>query len=446
MNLKYISSSLLHRIVIFTFVIIIVIFTTIPQAAFADTPIDVKQKEFNQLFNQVLISPSELANTKENRNQRKDEISQALLFQKGSACEKLDALWSVIYATQEPADNLVPFQKDQIQAFLATTTKRLWRSFENNSDVTPEDHIRLTHRHGVLVQARLVIEPEFKNTYTGLLKGSDCVLGRFSSAVSPGTTWNRFTPGFAAKFFVDGKYNSQNLIVQHSVAGQGNNLNYYQYPLSNKLKLIENQPAGIAAFSRFLNTVQDYLKDDANLEMVDPRELTVEHLASVKLNGKNVNNPKYPRFIFLVAPEGRAFPSEQHDYRQDFLALNANIPADKEGHVQKGIPLFDVYVADKFTDNPKAEAQRIGYFESKSQFVASDTADLRLAFRHAIVPRETQDYEGEYAKSTFNDESFTALCATFGAASADMLPNPQDASGNTSVFFQNYLKRNCGKS
>lgn len=72
-------------------------------------------------------------------------------------------------------------------------------------------------------------------------------------------------------------------------------------------------------------------------------------------------------------------------------------------------------------------------------------ADRRVAFRHSITPRETQDYPGEYPKSVFNDESFTAECSTFGASLADMQPNPQDPSGNTSVFFQNYLKR-CGQS
>jgi hypothetical protein len=442
MNLKYVLSRLLRRIVLMTLVTITVIFTTIPQPAFADTLSNPKQQQFNQLA----MSPDRLAKTQEDLNKQMDDIAKAQVLREGGACQKLDAIWSAIYATQESGDNLVPFQKDQIQAFLAATTKRLWSSFVGDSDITPEDHMRLTHRHGVFVQARLAIEPEFQKTYTGLLQGSDCVLGRFSSAVSPGTSWKRFTPGFAAKFFVDGKQRSQNLIVQHSVAGQGNNINYYQYPLSNKLKFTDNEPGGIVAFSRFLNTVQDYLKNKTGLEMVDPRELSVEHLATIKLNGKKVTNPRSPRFIFLVAPEGRSFSTEQHDYRQDFLALNTDIPANIGGKVQKGVRLFDVYVAEKFTDNPKVEAKRIGYFESKSQIVASDTADLRVSFRHSINPRETQDYPGEYPKSTFNDQSFTASCATFGASLADMQPNPQDPSGNTSIFFQNYLKRNCGKS
>jgi hypothetical protein len=441
MNVKYVLSILRNRIVLVTLIIITLIFTNLPQRALPDTLINPKQQEFNQL----VISPDQLAKTQENIK-KIDDIAKAQVLREGSACQKLDALWSVIYATQESGDNLVPFQKDQIKAFLAATTKRLWRSFVGDSDITPEDHLRLTHRHGVLVQARLVIEPGFQKTYTGLLQGSDCVLGRFSSAVSPGTTSNRFTPAFAAKFFVDGKQLSRNLIAQHSVAGQGSDMNYYKYPLSNKLKFIDNQPAGIAGFSRFFNTIQDYLKDKTGLEMVDLRELSVEHLATIKLNGKKVNNPKSPRFIFLVPPEGRAFSSEQHDYRQDFLALNANIPADKDGRVQKGVRLFDVYVAEKFTDDPKVEAKRIGYFESKSHIIASDTADLRVSFQHSIKPREVQDYPDEYPKSTFNDESFTASCATFGAALADMEPNPQDPSGNTSIFFQNYLKRNCGKS
>jgi hypothetical protein len=73
----------------------------------------------------------------------------------------------------------------------------------------------------------------------------------------------------------------------------------------------------------------------------------------------------------------------------------------------------------------------------------SDTADIRVSFRHSTTPRETQDYPGEYPKSLFNDETFTSECATFGASLADMQPNAQDPSGDSSIFFQNYLKRGC---
>ncbi len=433
MNLNYFFSTLFHRTVLVVLVIITVIFTSISQPAFADT---YTSMEVNQI-------------TKTDFNQQMDALVNFPLFTQGRACEKSNAIWSVIYASRESADNLVPFEKDRIKAFLAGTTKNFWKSFVDSPEIKPDDYMRLTHRHGVFAQARLVINPEFQNRYTGLLKkGSNCVLVRFSSAVSPATSWNRFTPGFAAKFFVNGKQSSQNLIVQHSIAGQGNDINYYEYPLSNKLKFTENQPAGFPAFSRFFNTIQDYLKDKTNLKMVDPRELSVEHLASINRNGKKVRNPKSPRFIFLVAPEGRAFSTGEHDFRQDFLALNEGIPADENGRINKanGIRLFDVYVAEEFTDNPKVSAQPIGYFESKSHFAVSDLADLRVSFRHSITPRETEDYPGEYPKSTFNDDTFTAECTTLGASSADMQPNPQDPSGNTSVFFQNYLQRGCGQS
>jgi hypothetical protein len=420
MNLSNFLSKLFQRTVVFAIVTITLIFTTISQPAFA-------------------VTVSEI-------NKQIDELAQSPVLLNGKACDKSDALWSAIYASRESAENLVPLQKDQIKAFLAGTATRFWNSFVDSPDIKPENYVRLTHRHGVFAQARLVIEPKFQKRYTGLLqKGSDCVLVRFSSAVSPATSWNRFTPGFAAKFFIGGKHSSENLIVQHSIAGQGNNINYYEYPLSNKLKFTENQPAGFAAFSRFFNTIQDYLKNETNLKMVDPRELSIKHLASINVNGKTVNNPKSPRFIFLVSPGGQAFSKEQHDFRQDFLALNQGIPVDNEGRVKKGkgVRIFDVYVADQFTDNPKAEAQRIGYFESKSHFAVSDTADIRVSFRHSTTPRETQDYPGEYPKSLFNDETFTSECATFGASLADMQPNAQDPSGDSSIFFQNYLKRGC---
>jgi hypothetical protein len=441
MNLNNFLATLFHRTILVAIATIAVIFTTISQPAFADTSIEVKPKE-----TQIVTPAAKVETTKVDPNQQIDELAKSRLFLEGKACEKSDALWSVIYATRESEDNLVPFQKDQFKSFVVGTTKLFFNSFADTSDIAPSNHARMTHRYGVFAQARLVINPEFRNSYTGLIKGSDCVLVRFSTAPSP--AGNIFGPGFVAKFFVDGMQSSQNLIAQHSVAGQGNNMNYYEHPLSNKLKLIENTPSGIAPFSRFFNTIQDYLKDKTNFKMVDPRELSVEHLASIKLNGKAVNNPKSPRFIFLVAPEGRAFSTEMHDFRQDFLALNKGIPADANGRIKKGqgVRLFDVYASENFTDNPKVDAKRIGYLESKSHIVASDTADLRISFRHSITPRETEDYAGEYPKSTFNDKSFTANCAELGASLADMQPNPKDPSGNTSVFFQNYLQRGCGKS
>ncbi len=431
MTLKSFLSKWFTRTVLVTLVILTMMITTVSSPTFADTYTSMESQQTTDI----------------DFDQQMDALANFPLFTQGRACEKSNALWSVIYASREPEDNLVPFQKDQIKLFLAGTTHNFWKSFVDNPEIKPADYIRLTHRHGVFAQARLVISPEFQNKYTGLLrKGSNCVLVRFSSAVSPGTTWDRFTPGFAAKFFINGDHSSENLIVQHSIAGQGNNINYYEYPLSNKLKFIENQPAGFAAFSRFFNTAQDYLKDKTNLKMVDPRELSVEHLASINVKGKKLKNLKSPRFIFLVPPEGRAFSEEQHDFRQDFLALNKGIPADENGRINKrnGIRLFDVYVSDEFTDNPKVEAQPIGYFESNSHFAVSDMAERRISFRHSITPQETENYPGEYPKSKFNDETFTAECSYLGASFADMQPNPQDPSGNTSVFFENYVKR-CGK-
>jgi hypothetical protein len=325
------------------------------------------------------------------------------------------------------------------------TTKLFFNSFTDVADIMPSGHGQMTHRYGVFAQARLVIDPEFRNSYTGLMKRSDCVLVRLSSIPSP--AGNTFGSAFAGKFFVDGKQISQNLIAQHSFLGQGSNMNYYEHPLSNKLKFVENLPESIAPFSRFFNTIQDQIKAKTNLKIVAPRELSVQQLARVTVDGETVKNPKAPRFIFLVAPEGRSFSSEQHDFRQDFLALNAGVAADANGRVKKkGVRLFDVYASETFTDNPKVDAKRIGYFESKSQIIASDVADLRISFRHSITPREAEDYAGEYPVSTFNDESFISKCATLGASLADMQPNPKDPSGNTSVFFENYLKRGCGKS
>lgn len=369
----------------------------------------------------------------------------------GKACSKLDTLWDAIWSTKQEEDEIVPAGRDNVLAFGNGTAEAYWKAFtgfEGGSEVRPEGHLRLTHRYGTFAQLRLVIDEAQRSKYSGHFQGNECILGRFSSAVSPGSAKDRFTPAFSAKFFMDGNFESQVLIAQHDIGGQGLDMNYFAKPLSNRLLFEKEVWAGLGAFSRFYWTAQKFLKVNG-INIPDPRELSAEHLGTMTPGGKKVDAPAAPRFVYLLPADVSGFPSEWHDYREDFLGLNQKValdPASQKGKVLKGIKIFHLYVSDTFTTDPLKEATKIGSFETKSVFVASDTADRRVFFKHSIVPRETVDYPSDFPMSNWNDEWFSASCDRLSATQADLADNaliPGDTQGH---FVESYVfKRRCAR-
>jgi hypothetical protein len=289
--------------------------------------------------------------------------------------------------------------------------------------------------------------------YTGhYAAGSDCVLGRFSSAV-PTTVSERFTPAFAAKFFINGQSDSQTLIAQHDIGGQSSGTdhsaeppvakaidnNFYKHALSNRLSFEKGVYAGVGAFSRLFYTAQYFAKNAFGLTyLVDPRELSANHLAEKDQSGREfaLGVAKGPRFIWTVAPSDDVrstfarLAASESDFRKHFLSLNSR---------GTGIPVFKVYASDTWTYDPQTDAQLIGEFVTTSPFVVSEAADVRLFFKHAMQFHPIPEAEGKpspYTKdfhySDWGDELFTSNCR-LGVLEAEIIPKSEDDLDGTFI-------------
>ncbi len=384
-----------------------------------------------------------------------------------SGCEKLDLLWNKIVETKQPDNDLLPPNsvKKEVLTFGNGSAVRFWRAFtgweskDGGSDIRPyengtNNYIRLTHRYGVLAKLRFVVNKEAVSQlgYTGhYAEGSNCILGRLSSAV-PTSVGDRFTPAFAAKFFVGGGAENQVLITQHDIGGQSSGTdytidppkektvdnNYYKHNLSNRLSFEKGVYSGVGAFSRFFYTAQYFAKNVFGLTyLVDPRELSANHLAERNSAGDSIPRGKVkgPRFVWTVAPSREfkeqfgALASRDSDFRKHFLALNSEA---KNG----GVTIFKVYASDTWTYDPETDARLIGEFVTTSPFVVSEAADVRLFFKHAMqfhpIPEnegQPSPYTQDFPYSEWGDELFTSHCR-LGVREAEVLPkNESDLDG-----------------
>ncbi|MEN9834745.1 MAG: hypothetical protein RL011_938, partial [Pseudomonadota bacterium] len=238
-----------------------------------------------------------------------------------AARDKLATLWDHIVATKQEDDKIVPAGAGAaVFVFGNGSAERFWRiftgwsTFDGGSEVRPNEkvpdilksYVRLTHRYGVFAKLKYIPTDAAKKLYTGqFAEGNDHILGRFSSAV-PASVPDRFTPAVAVKFFLDGKNESQVLITQHDVGGQSVGKdriynNFFEKPLSNRLSFENNVESGVGAFSRFLYTAIYFSKKLKLPYEFDPRELQADHLAEYSPDGREVANPKGPRFVWTVA-------------------------------------------------------------------------------------------------------------------------------------------------
>lgn len=386
-----------------------------------------------------------------------------------SAKTKLDIAWMQIKKTAQKDDQIVTASGDQAIIFGNGTVVRFWRIFQGWADyvngnpqgseirpyeVDTKNYVRLTHRYSVFSKLSYVPNENAKK-YSGQWgSGTDYVLGRFSSAVSPGSAVDRFTPAFSAKFFLGGKNDSQVLITQHDIGGQSQgetldyvtgkprtiNNDYFLKPLSNRLSFEKGVYSGVGAFSRFYYAAKYFSKlFDLNFVM-DPRELQADHLSAKNVDGSDVEGAKGPRFVWTVAgSEGlktyfaKAAETEA-DYRKHFLALNKPVAGVANSGTGKGIVISKVYASDTWTYTPEKDATLIGELVTNSNFVSSESADIRMFFKHSIKYRPINEeesrvvYNQDFDYNQWNteanrDELFTSNCR-LGVKEKEVTPLP----------------------
>ena len=381
-------------------------------------------------------------------------------------CKKLDILWQQIVRTQQTEADILPPMANfgDVVTFGNGSANRFWRIFEGwtesegGSEIRPYEtnskkYIRLTHRFSVLAKMKYIANQDVvkKLGYTGHYgEGNDCILGRLSSAV-PTSVADRFTPAFAAKFFVGGASESQVLIAQHDIGGQSSgedmtvtqpqakkiDNNFYTHALSNRLSFENGVLAGVGAFSRFFYATQVFAQKFGLKYIVDPRELQANHLALKSPSGKEFTKQqaKGPRFVWLVAPSGEvkaqfaAKAAQESDFRKHFLALNRENPAP--------FTVYNVYGSDTWTYSPEQDANLIGKLVTDSPFVVSEAADVRLFFKHSFEFRRLEEAEGQpnvytqdYPYKEWGKELFTRNCR-LGVLENEVQPswyNPLDGT------------------
>ncbi len=232
-------------------------------------------------------------------------------------------------------------------------SKRLIKqTMDHVGDDMPIEHdAKLIHAIGSVAEVELVSVP---SKYTGLYKGARG-LARFSLAIKPGS----FTPGMGLKLFVDGKP-SANVLAMQTVAGQGDDTNFFAHEFSNIIPLAPSGP---------LQLLEGLFK----LAVEKTNMLSVAPLARVEGGGTSVAAPVAPcQLYFTPTAATHALISSRsaNDFRVD-LARAA-----------QGTSLYDVSGTDTCGETRPEARIRIGVLQTTSEMIPSEYGDAALFFKH----------------------------------------------------------------
>ena len=209
--------------------------------------------------------------------------------------------------------------------------------------------------------------PVANNGYTGLFQGSNYGLLRLSVTENPAE--GAFQTGLAWKALVDGKP-SENVSALYTLAGQGQNYNFFANELSNYVSPDINNSASTILFSAV---------------STKPTLVVMNDMAEVMQNGTVVTTPKAPTQIYFVPrPEVKTkFSTAAHDFRYDLATLGA------------GSKLYDVYATSmeiktsiipstnlSYAQQRRASAKKIGELELTSPLIVSAFGDSGVFFKH----------------------------------------------------------------
>mgnify|MGYP006076823077 CR=1 FL=1 len=295
-------------------------------------------------------------------------IASSPAWENFKACEKQDVLWKNIKETTHK--KLPPFNKLGLEEVYKMSRQNLNIKTNLNSDVRAKGWIKYLHRRSAVAKVKIV--PTGSHPYTGIFKGSDCSLLRLSLTYQPETGFinKAFAPGLALKVLRD-NVPSANISALYSLAGQGQDHNFFKFPLSNIV------PIGTSAAHRIIHSIfKRYTKY--------PEQLPLTDLAQYDSHGTKVTQNAPKQIFFVPIKSNVNFSSQKHDVRHDFMKI------------PKGTHLYDVYALSsriKFNyANYKINqlqsllnnSERIAKIVTDSPFIASEFGDIRLFFRHHV--------------------------------------------------------------
>ena len=273
---------------------------------------------------------------------------------KKTAVEKQAFLWNdCVLPTQY--ETLPPITGNGWKEMLSgvRTGLSLGITFDRTSDFMEQGRKKFVHRFGSVACIKFV--PQRETAYTGMFATESRGLIRLSLTAAPEEAGS-FIPGAAVKLLVDGNP-SQNLVVMHSLDGQGDDRNFFKHALTNVLPPLR---------SFLIVSVEAAMR----VAGFDLRHVVVDALSKIAPDGTVVVQPRAPRQIWLTPTGNHGFTAETEDFRQGL----AQIPA--------GTELYRLEAED-------AEGARVslGSIITTSAFVASKFGDEQLFFQHEAAPQ-----------------------------------------------------------
>jgi hypothetical protein len=232
----------------------------------------------------------------------------------------------------------------------------------------PFDLIRrkkLIHSVGTIAQAKWVSVGS--HPYTGVFKGVDNLLIRFSSA-KPVEANENMTPGISLKFLRDG-VKSANLMAMYSLSGQ-KSMNFFAHDLTNHVPNLGGSiPFALKALQKAFEKASKW-----------PTMLAMSDMAAYDQQGNKVAQPEFPwRLVFSPNPSVTAmFPETGNgDYVKDTETLAA------------GTTLYDVYAEHDADENnlhyEKSKPVKIGQIVLTTAPTSTSFGDNLLFFQHQRI-------------------------------------------------------------
>ena len=242
-------------------------------------------------------------------------------------------------------------------------------TFEHYSDTLPEGRNKLLFSIGAVAMVEFIADKDTTvNPYTGIFKGCNSAVLRFSISKQPDQTkiaaseaYNNFFPGLGIKFLRDNKH-SANTVAMYSINGQSSwNIlknefsNHIDSAKSVKLKLLETKFSEATSY-----TSQVGLMDLAQFDQFG------------KLYDDNIKSPF--KLVFKPSKETKDLFTDH--FTEDFITQLETIPIETT--------LYDTFALE----SPLSTPVQIGKLVIKQTFRASKWGDKHLFFKHEYMEND----------------------------------------------------------
>lgn len=249
----------------------------------------------------------------------------------------------------------------------------LARSLDRSNDLMEDGRPKIIHVQGSVA---MVDFNTFENSdWTGVLAspgagGGARGLVRMSLAIPPERN-KAVTPGMGLKLLIDATPSLDLLAMNHTV-GQGRDFNLFSNTFTHDMSEEHKE----------LRLPQKVLQYFFKKVTSQPRQLTIDHFASVDRHGNIVDEPKVPnRLLFRPHDDVAKLFRGKHgeDYRETL------------GRIEPGSILYHVEVVHPIApDGARMPNTVIGEIKTATRFAASAGGD-RLFFRHMVAPEDRVD-------------------------------------------------------